>query len=384
MHRKILVLNERDVKHPLAGGAEIHLFEIFSRLAKRGFEVTLLCATFDGAKTEEYVEGIKVKRLCNRYLYYARVPLAARKEANQGYDIVVDALCKLPFLSPWFIPIPCLAIAYHLFGTSAFSQVSLPIATLTWLSEKLIPFCYKNTNILSISESTRKDFIARGLDKKRLVVVPPGVDHEIYCTGKTDSSREDLILWIGRIEPYKSLQVLIKAMPTILSYNSNIQLVVIGEGAARQSMEKLVQQMGLRHAIKFTGFISDQEKVAYLRKTKLLINTSEKEGWGMTVIEANACGAPTISSDVPGFRDSVKDRQTGFLVPYGDKEMLAAAVIRVMGDDKLWKDMSDQGILWSKKFTWEQVTDVIENLIETCIDPGIKEVPVEPPTSGPN
>ncbi len=217
MPRKILVLNERDPKNPLAGGAETHIFEIFERLVRRGHEVTLLAATFPGCTREETIRGVRVRRLANRYAYYGRVGLVARREAaSGGYDVVIDVLNKLPFLSPWFVGAPCFAIVHHLFGTTAFRQAAFPIAFVTWLSEKLIPYAYRRTPMLAISPSTKEDLVARGLPAEHIWVVPPGVDHERYRAEQIDT-REPRIVWIGRVEPYKRADVMLEAMPRILA-----------------------------------------------------------------------------------------------------------------------------------------------------------------------
>src|SRR5262245_44252122 len=187
MPRRLLVLNERDPKHPLAGGAETHVFEIFERLIAQGHSVTLLASSFAGAPREENVRGVRVIRLANRYLYYAVVTIAAKRELARGragaaarYDLVVDVLNKLPFLSPWFLDAPCFAIVHHLFGTTAFGHVALPIAAVTLLAEQLIPHAYRRTPMLAISPSTKADLVARGVAADHVWVVPPGVDRDAY------------------------------------------------------------------------------------------------------------------------------------------------------------------------------------------------------------
>ena len=127
--RKILLLNERDPRNPLAGGAEVHIFEIFKRLVARGHEVELLAASFPGCRPVEVVDGVRVRRLANRYLYYAIVPLALRATVRRSRpDVVIDVLNKLPFLSPWMVSTPTFAIVHHLMGATAFRQVAFPLA----------------------------------------------------------------------------------------------------------------------------------------------------------------------------------------------------------------------------------------------------------------
>lgn len=367
--RKILVLNERDLENPLAGGAEVHVFEIFSRLAARGHEVTQLAASFPGAAASVRVRGVTIRRVANRYLYYPIVPWVARREAVRGdYDVVIDVLNKLPFLSPWFVDEPCLAIVHHLFGTTAFRQAPFPVALVTWLSEKLIPYAYRDTPIIAISPSTRDDLGVRGITRDHVWVVPPGVDHEAYTPG--EPSRQPLVVWIGRLEWCKRCDVMIDAMVGVRQRLASARLVVIGEGAAREKLEARVHELGLEGVVTFTGFVPEKDKIAWLRSASVVVNTSEKEGWGMTVMEGSACGTPSVSTDVPGLRDAVRDGETGLLVDYGDARALADSVVAILSDESLRARLVANGVEWAARFAWERVADDTLTLIEEAIAPG--------------
>jgi glycosyltransferase involved in cell wall biosynthesis len=370
MPRRILVLNERDLDNPRAGGAEVHVFEIFGRLAARGHEVRLLAASFPGAARETVMRGVHVRRIADRHLYYGLVPFAARRELRQGYDVVVDVLNKLPFFSPWLLRRPCLAITHHLFGETAFHQVAVPIALVTYLSEKLIPWAYARTPVMAISDSTRDDLVRRGLPATHISVVPPGVDHAAYHPGEAPHERAPLVLWIGRLEHYKRVDVMIDAMAEIRRRVPEARLAIVGAGGARTDLERRVQRQGLADAVEFTGFIDEEAKIAWLRRAAVLVSTSAKEGWGLTVIEGNACGTPSVASDVPGLRDSVRDGETGLLVPHGDPERLADAVVRILDDPTLRARLVAAGLAWAAGFDWERVADTTEALIERAIAAG--------------
>lgn len=369
MPRRILILNERDPTHPLAGGAETHVYEIFSRLAERGHQVTHLAASYRGSTREEIVQGVRVRRLANRHLYYPLVPRAARRFAREGCDVVVDTLNKLPFLSPWFMPVPCMAIVHHLFGTTAFSQVSFPVALVTWLSEKLIPAAYRGVPMLAISPSTRDDLAARGVDPARVGVVPPGVDPALYRQPASSGEREHLIAWIGRLEPYKRADTMIDAMQLIRASLPDARLIIVGAGSARQDLERRATAKGLGEAVEFTGFISEAEKVDVLQRACLVAQTSEKEGWGMTVIEGNACGTPAVATRVPGLQDAVRDGISGLLVPLADVGALAEASLKVITDMSLRERLVRGGLAWAERFSWDHVADDTEALIEEAIHP---------------
>ena len=372
MPRRILLLNERDPTHPLAGGAETHVYEIFSRLADRGYEITHLAASYKGSSRDEVVRGVRVRRLANRHIYYSMVPAAARRIAREDCDVVVDTLNKLPFLSPWFMPVPCMAIVHHLFGTTAFNQVAFPIALLTWLSEKLIPRAYRGVPMLAISPSTRDDLAMRGVDPARVGVVPPGVDPTLYRPTEVADGGDPTIAWIGRLEPYKRADTMIDAMGLIRRSVPNARLVVVGAGTARQDLENRAREKGLADAVEFTGFISEADKVEILQRASVVSQTSEKEGWGMTVIEGNACATPAVATRVPGLQDAVRDGESGLLVPFANVEAHAAAIVRILTDASLSEELVRGGLAWAERFSWDRVADDTAAMIEEAIHPSGK------------
>ncbi|RMD85239.1 MAG: glycosyltransferase family 1 protein, partial [Candidatus Dadabacteria bacterium] len=291
-----------------------------------------------------------------------------REIAHDDYDLVVDILCKLPFCSPWILPIPCLGIVHHLFGRTAFEQVPFPVAAATYLSEKLIPHAYRDTALITISPSSYDDLVARGLDGSHISIIPNGVDETLYNPGAGAKDERPLIVWLGRVEPYKRADLLIEAMPSVRARVPTARLAVVGDGTARPALEDLVRKRQLTDCVEFTGFVTSEEKVAYLRRAHALVNTSEKEGWGLTVIEGNACGTPTIATNVPGLRDSVRDGETGLLVEYGNIDQLADALVRVLSDEALRMRLSRNALEWSRRFVWDEVASQIEQIAVAVAD----------------
>jgi len=377
--RRLLILNERDPRNPLSGGCEVYLFEIFSRLAARGHHVTLLAATFPGCSREETIDGVHVRRLTNRYAFYFKGPLEARRLARAGsVDVVIDALSKLPFLSPWLVPAPCLALVMHLFGTTAFAQAPFPVALVTWLSEKLIPACYRSTPMVSISPSTRDDLVERGLPYEMVAIVPCGIDHGLYRPVAGSSSASPLIGWLGRVEKYKRLDNMLEAMVGLRKQIPDLRLVVIGDGGALQESRQLATHLGLDDCVEFAGFVSAERKVELLGQAHVLVNSSEKEGWGLTVIEGNACGTPTVASNVPGLRDSVVDGETGLLYEYADVAAMESALLKVLSDAQLRQRLETAALEWAARFTWDAAACDVETLVERSLhgggDPGSLEL----------
>jgi glycosyltransferase involved in cell wall biosynthesis len=357
---KILIFNWQDIRNPLAGGAEVHLHEIFSRVAGMGHEVTLFCSSFEGAPKEETIGGIRVVREGGRYLFNFLVPLRYRQRfRREGYDVVIDDLNKIPFLTPLYVREPLALIVHHLFDTVIFREAIFPLALYVYLAERAGVALYRRSRIpvFAVSPSTKEVLLNRGFGASGLEIVPNCVDHGRFRPTGVQRSGTPLIGYMGRLKKYKSVDHLLRAFAILLRGMPDAKLVVIGEGDDRSDLERSARQLGMEASVRFTGFVSEEEKVRLLQEVWFLVNPSSVEGWGLTVIEANACGTPVIASDVPGLRDAVKDGETGILYPYGNIEVLAEQMIRLAGDSRLRNALAKGAVEWAGTFDWQRVAE---------------------------
>jgi glycosyltransferase involved in cell wall biosynthesis len=351
---RVLVLNERDLRHPSAGGAELHVSEVFRRLHGHGYEITLATSSFAGSPSRECVDGLEVRRLGRLPFYYPRVAWACARETRRGdFDVVVECLNKVPFFSPIYSRAPVLALCHHLFGEVAFRQVPWPIAAIVWTAERLIPPIYRGRPFITISDSSRDDLVERGIPEADIRVSHCGVE-PTEAVVNVDRVRPLRVAYMGRLAPYKRVDVLLRAMANLTDRFPTAEVLVIGQGSARPALEKLVDDLDLGDRTRFTGFVSNSERDSLLADCRVCVCASEKEGWGLTVIEANRVGTPVVASDVPGLRDSVRDEHTGLLVPYGDVNAFADAIGRLLEDDVLSLRMSREALRWSNQFDWDR------------------------------
>jgi glycosyltransferase involved in cell wall biosynthesis len=163
-----------------------------------------------------------------------------------------------------------------------------------------------------------------------------------------------LIGYFGRLKKYKSVDQLLQALALILPEVPALKAVIVGEGDDRPRLEALARGLNIQDAVSFTGFVSDQEKVRLLQQMWFKVATSSKEGWGLTVTEANACGTPAIASDVPGLRDAVQDGKTGLLYRYGDINDLAGKIRLLLLDAELRARLSSGALAWAALFSWDE------------------------------
>lgn len=363
---RVLILNERDPLHPKAGGAEVHVAEIFERLAARGFEVTQASCSFAGAPARAEHRGVSLWRLGGLPAYYPRVAWTCARETRRGrFDIVVECLNKLPFFAPTYSAAPVLALCHHLFGEAAFLQVPWPIAMTVWSAERLIPRFYRGQRFAVISESTRDDLIGRGIGAERIEVHHPGIRRPRFAAPDL-ASRGRRVVYVGRLERYKHVDVLLRAMASLSDSFPDAEIAIVGEGSQRASLERLAGELGLASRTHFTGFVSDEERDRLLANARVCVCPSAKEGWGLTVIESNALGTPNVASDAPGLRDSVRHGETGYLVPDRDVGAFADRIGALLGDDALAARLSAAAVAWSQRFDWDRAATQMGEALESA------------------
>ena len=365
---RILILNERDPRHPKAGGAETHVHEVFRRLAARGHAVTQRVSSFQGGAARDEIDAIRFERVGALPLYYPRAIARCASATRRGeFDVVVECLNKLPFLAPLYAARPVLGLCHHLFGDTAFLQVAWPIAAAVWSTERAIPRVYRNAPIVAISESTRDDLLARGVAPAQVEVQHPGIRRP-EASPQPIARREPLVVYVGRLEPYKRIDVVLEAIARLAARRSDLRLALLGRGAERARLERRAVALGISDRVTFTGFVSDAERDGWLARARVCVCASTKEGFGLTVIEANAVGTPNVASDAPGLRDAVRDGETGFLVSGGDVAQFAARIESLLADDALAERMSCAALAWSQGFDWERAADGMERALARALE----------------
>lgn len=358
----ILLVNWQDLRNPQAGGAEIHLFEIFSRLARKGHRVRLVCSGFPGAAAQEVVEGIEVHRTGGRHSFALLARDAFRRAlATERPDVVVEDINKLPLYLAGLTERPFCALIPHLFGTTAFEEAPFPMAAAVWLAEVPLARGYRRAGFHAISESTRDDLVARGVPREKVRVIHPGVDLKTFHPDPSvPRATVPTFVYVGRLKRYKGVRLLVEAFARARKTRPDMRLLVAGTGDARLELEQRSRALGQGDAVQFLGFIPESEKLMLLRTAWANVFPSVKEGWGITVIEAAACGTPSIASDSPGLRDSVRDGETGVLVPHGDVEALAQCLATFADDPELVRRLGEAAQRHADTLTWDRAAAATE------------------------
>ena len=351
---RILVLNWLDRENPQAGGAELHLHETFGRLAKGGDDVTVLASAWADAPAQAELDGMRILRTGGRHSYALEGPRAARRLlGREPFDVVVEDLNKVPLFAPLWTRTPAVALVHHLFGSTAFVEASLPLATATWVWERPLPWVYRGRSVLAVSESTARDLEARGFDPTMITVIHNGVDTGFFHPGG-ERAPVPTVVSLGRLKRYKRTDLILDAVARLRTHGRAVRLIVAGEGGERSALEHQAARLGLQDAVEFAGAVSEEEKRRLLRAAWVHAVMSEKEGWGLTVMEAAACGTPCVAAAAPGLRESVEDGVTGRLVPPGDVGALSQALETVLSDQSLRERYARAARRRAEEFTWER------------------------------
>lgn len=351
--KRILIFNWRDKKHSFAGGAEVYIHELSKRWVMKGNKVTLFCGNDGRCPRNEIVDGVEIIRRGGFYFVYVWAFVYYLLHFRKKYDVIIDCENGIPFFTPLYANEKKFLLIHHIHQEVFRRSLSKPLSTLaTFLELRLMPYVYKHIEVITVSPSSRQEIIDKSLSLDTPHIVYNGVDTTKYQPG--EKSKTPLILYLGRLQYYKSINIFIKTAVKVLKTIPNAQFVIAGSGEEYDNLIKFARRLNVLEKIKFIGKVDEQEKIKLYQKAWVFVNPSLMEGWGITTIEANACGTPVVASNVPGLRDSVRNPHTGYLVKHGDYELFAKRITEIIINKKLRQSMSTQAIEWAKKFNWNK------------------------------
>jgi 1,2-diacylglycerol 3-alpha-glucosyltransferase len=283
---------------------------------------------------------------------------AARKAAEFGLPLVFTFHTQY-WEYTHYIPFPQEAI-----------QEFLKHAVHKWLKD----FMQKCQHIIIPSESMR-DILVRnyGLEE-RYTVIPTGTNLEpfVHADGKALRKEkgwqdETVLISVGRLAPEKNWDSLLHAFAKARAQRSDLRLVLIGDGPAKQNLEHLVSELGVAEHVTFTGSLPFDEVPTYLKAADVFTFASVTETQGLVTIEAMAAGLPIVAVDGSGTRESVNHGKQGFLVE-NDADALAKGIGKLLSDPQRMKRFSNNALKKAKTFDvnelGRQVIKVYEQAIE--------------------
>ena len=354
--RRIHVLAWRDLDDVEAGGSELHIANVAKLWAEAGIDVTLRTSYAQGHPRRVTRDGYRVIRRAGRYLVFPRAIGSELTGRHGERDALVEIWNGMPFFSPLWARGPKVVLLHHVHAEMWKMVLGEEAPWLATMGESLerhvAPLAYRRARIVTLSESGKRDIVQQlHLRADRIDVVPPGVDPRFRPGGKR--SAKPTLLAVGRLVPVKRYDLLLRAVAHARRTCPDLKLTIVGDGYERGALDAVVHALDADAWVTFAGHVTDGELVKLYRRVWLAASASAREGWGMWITEAAACGTPSVATRIPGHSDAIDDGRSGLLVDH-TAEALGDAISRVVTDDAMRAALSDGALRHAARFTWDE------------------------------
>jgi len=329
-----------------------------------GDQVEWFCGSFPGALPEEDMNGVRIIRSGRQWTVHWRAFRRYRGKLRGRFDVVIDEINTVPFFTPLWAETPTVALIFQMAREVWWYESRFPINAAGFLAERLYLLPYRNSNVVTVCQSTKEDLQHFGF-RGHIGVMPIGIEPTSWSGAKSSSPS---YVYVGRLAPSKRVDHVIRAFALFRRTVGTGQLHIAGIGRQRyiRYLRRLVDHLGLDESVVFEGRVSMNDKHRLMGQAQALLMCSVREGWGLVVTEANACGTPAIAYDVAGLRDSVRDGQTGLLVR-ANPQAMADSMLQLWNDPVLHGQLADRARAWSEDLTYERAADVAREQIERAV-----------------
>jgi D-inositol-3-phosphate glycosyltransferase len=231
--------------------------------------------------------------------------------------------------------------------------------------------------VIAASESEQQTLIEEyGASPARISVIPCGVDTEMFRPLDSREARVSLgldpdvpvLLFIGRIEPLKGIDVLIRASAQL---DGRFQLLVVGgdeKDAMRiHELHTLAEEMGILGKVVFADAVPHEELPRYYNAASICVVPSYYESFGLVALEAMACGVPVIASRVGGLKETVRDGQTGYLVPWRCPEPFAERLDLLLTNEPLRRSLGEEAREVAQRYRWPVIAAQVEDIYHELV-----------------
>jgi glycosyltransferase involved in cell wall biosynthesis len=349
---RFLMLNWRDPKNPLAGGAERVTLAYLADLVRRGHEVFWYANGFSNCQPEETIEGIHIVRGGGTGSSVVKAIQWYRRQ--KPFDLVIDQHHGIPFYAPWWCGTNCIAYIHEVLGPIWNVFYPWPLNVIGRFQERWTHWFYGNVPFWTPSQCTERYLKAHGV--KSVTVISNGV----YTRALPALPDKPLdlplrLIVVSRLAPNKRIDHAIRTIKSLAALGVAARLTIVGGGEVEGELRQLVKDLQLSDRVTFAGPLSEAEKDQRLRDAHFLVHTSLREGWGLNVVEANAMGTPGAVYPVAGLIESTTHDVTGVIAKEETPESLAAALVSVLKVPEKYGRYREEAWERAKTMHWDNV-----------------------------
>ena len=364
----MLVANWRDTSHPSGGGSERYVEQIARGLAERGYDVTILCPRHENAPGDTVAGGVTFLRRGGMYTVYLWAMLIT---VLHRPDLVVEVQNGLPFFCRLVTRRPVVMLVHHLHREQWFTTYGATVGRFGWwIESRVAPRVYRRSQYVTVSETTRAELVALGVDAARVTVVPNGLD-PVPATATQRSDAPTLVA-VSRLVPHKRLEHAIDAVARLRDRWPALRLDIVGRGHWRDTLERYAAAHGVADLVTFHGWVDEQAKHELLARAWVHVIPSVKEGWGLVVMEAAAHGVPSVAyRSAGGVRESILHGRTGLLADDHDgfvddvELLLRCGMLRVR--------MGGQGRRFARRHDWDESAAAFARVIDGVLAAPVRQ-----------
>lgn len=357
---KILIFNNKDIKNPNSGGSEVFTHEIAKRWAILGNEVTMVTSDFKSGAEREVIDDVEIIRLGNAISVYMLAENYYKKNLKDKYDVIIDEYTYRPFLTPRFAGEKIIFLVHEL-AREKYFYVLPPLLSHAffyyfepnWLKN------YLDTPVVTVSNSTKEDLLHFGF--KEIYIVSEGINFKPVDNIPKKEANPTL-LFVGLLKKVNLVNHVIESFRVISEKLPNAKLWIVGRGPELDNLKKASNGLD----VTFFGYVPNDIKLDLMRRSHVLLVPAVREGWGLVVTEANACGTIAIGYDVPGLRDSIKNGITGYLTE-NNPNALAIATLNYLNDVEMQSKLAYNALGFSRMFSWEKTANEFLELFEVIL-----------------
>ncbi len=350
----VLYMSWRDRENPEAGGAEAFLDRTAEALAEAGHRVTIFTSGYPGGAAETRHGKARVVRRGGRYTVFARGALHLLRHGAE-YDVVVDVQNGVPFWSPLFTRTTVVNVVHHLHRDQWASFFGPRLARVGWWAEsRLAPRVYRRCRYVTVSRATLTELVEHGVDAERAVVIYSGNDQPAEMTryAALPRSSSPTLVVVGRLVPHKRIEMAIDIVRDLADRFPGLTLHVVGDGYWLPQLVDHARDAGVTDAVRFHGFVDENTKHELLAESWLGLMPSQKEGWGLTIVEAGLHETPTVAfRDAGGPSESIIDGETGLLAD--DYVDMRDKTAQLLGEHLERNRMGKNARAYAESFDWK-------------------------------
>jgi glycosyltransferase involved in cell wall biosynthesis/O-antigen/teichoic acid export membrane protein len=304
----ILVLTDRDWTHPQGGGTGTNLYGQVSRWLGWGHRVSVIACGYPGAPRREQFGELTIHRMGGRSTVFPRAIWAQWRGLVDDPDVTLEVVNGITFLTPLWLRTPRVTLVHHVHRDHYIREMGRAGSVAAWALETApLKLLYGGSRFLTISDAAARDIAAHGIPREQIEMNYLGVELDAYQPGPR--ADHPTLLYLGRLKRYKRIELLLDVVERI----PEATLEMAGEGDHREAIEHEIARRGLAPRVLMHGHVSEEKKLALLQRAWVNMTASSAEGWCLSVMEAAACGTPSVAMAVGGLPESIEDGETGLL-----------------------------------------------------------------------